>query len=243
MVSVGNIIQIVNNGGYLYKTRQSGWEKIEAVSQVAGDSSTFTIGQSLTVGHLYHLFVVSSGSSVANAEDNGVIQSIDSGASNLTLIEAVDGYAGSGSYYGAINHYTFVATATTVVLTKKASVRRMGYILYDTQKTSGGSDKDFAVVQNNSVVSGDYASSFTIEGYAGKKLLIDIRASSTSSIPYNRYDGCTATGGTLTKLCNSFGSNNNEADTFFNFEVTSNTATITLPSGVKGYMIAFGVVQ
>jgi len=110
-----------------------------------------------------------------------------------------------------------------------------GY-LYATQHGS-----NFAVAENKSVSSSDYANSFTFSNYSGKSLLVLIRAAGSTSTAYNRFDNCTASGGTLTKLANEFGANSFGYGTFFQFDITSNSATITLPNNYKGYMIAFGI--
>ena len=114
------------------------WTKVEAVSQVASGSATFTIGQSLTVGNLYHIFTTNGGNAVANATTAAEI-TVSSGASNLTKIEEISGYFNSASYYSVIEHYTFVATSATVVFNKVATAKRLGYILYDTQGSGGSS--------------------------------------------------------------------------------------------------------
>ena len=105
----------------------SSWTEVEAVS-LTPQSATLSLSN-LTVGHLYHLFVSSAGSSQANAESNMAITA-NSGTSGLTLVDKAT--ARASGYYSTILHYTFTATSTTAVFDKTSS-RYMGYILYDTQ--------------------------------------------------------------------------------------------------------------
>ena len=137
-VASGDIVKM-GGAGYLYATQQAAgsWEEVEAVSQAAGGSATFTIGQSLTVGNLYHIFTTNGANTLANATTGAEI-TVSSGASNLTKIEEISGYFNSSAYYSVIEHYTFVATSATVVFNKVATAKRLGYILYDTQGSGGG---------------------------------------------------------------------------------------------------------
>lgn len=105
----------------------SGWTEVEAVS-LTPQSATLSLSN-LTVGHLYHLFVSSAGSSQAYAESNMAITA-NSGTSGLTLVDKAT--ARASSYYSSILHYTFTATSTTAVF-NRTNTRYMGYIIYDTQ--------------------------------------------------------------------------------------------------------------
>ena len=106
----------------------SGWTLVEAVSQVPSGVGTFTIGQSLTVGKTYHIFMTNSGGNV-NTANNVASISGSSGVSNLTEISKVNGFYGSGNYYSSMIHYSFEATAQTVVFSKYNNTVRPGYIL------------------------------------------------------------------------------------------------------------------
>ena len=112
----------------------SQWEEVEAVSQTPTGTS-FTIGQSLTVGNIYHIFSTNAGSTAANAKNLSALTA-GSGVGNFVHIEDIVGKADS-SYFSAIAHYSFTATAATVSFSKSSS-RQPGYILYDTQRSGSG---------------------------------------------------------------------------------------------------------
>ena len=73
------------------------------------------------------------------------------------------------------------------------------------------------------------SSSYTISNKNGKKLLVFLFYTVGSATAYNRLDGATATGGTISKLCNLRNQNATGYGTFYNLEVTSDTCTITAP--------------
>lgn len=106
----------------------TGWSFVEAVSMVPA-TATFTIGTSLTVGKIYHIFTTNSGGSTSTADLVTAITA-SSGVSDLTLHHNVNGYYGSGSVYSSMFHYSFKATAQTAIFAKQAAARKLGYILF-----------------------------------------------------------------------------------------------------------------
>ena len=87
----------------------------------------------------------------------------------------------------------------------------------------GGGISDYTVSVNTS----DYGKTHTISNKKGSKLLILLCDWSSSSIPYNRFDGATANGGTITNKGNFVSSNTYIAGTWYLAEVTSDTFTIS----------------
>lgn len=73
------------------------------------------------------------------------------------------------------------------------------------------------------------SSTFNINNQENKKFLVLLFYHSGSSTAYNRLDGATCSGGTITKLCNLKNANATAYGTFYNIEITSSTCTITAP--------------
>ena len=104
-----------------------GWKHISTVYDTTQTSTTFNLNN-LSIGKIYHLFVTNAGSSAESAITNATL-TISSGASDLT-IDSIEGFAGTGTYYSSIVHYTFTATASTVSFTK-VNQRKLGYMLFE----------------------------------------------------------------------------------------------------------------
>lgn len=69
----------------------------------------------------------------------------------------------------------------------------------------------------------------TISNKNGSKLLVFAFITTTSSQPYDRLDGATIEGGTISKLSNLRSLNTTTYGTFYNVSVTSDSCTITAP--------------
>ena len=95
-----------------------------------------------------------------------------------------------------------------------------GYSLLDDQVTTG-------------------ATAHTLSNMKGKKLLILLFYwQSSTNLSVTRFDGATASGGTVTKVANLLSENARTAGTFYFLNVTSNSCTITAPYSC--YMKTFG---
>ena len=89
--------------------------------------------------------------------------------------------------------------------------------------SGGGGISDYTVSANTS----DYGKTHTISNKKGSKLLILLCDWASSHIPYNRFDGATASGGTITEKGNFTPSSTYVSGTWYLAEVTSDTFTIT----------------
>lgn len=81
-------------------------------------------------------------------------------------------------------------------------------------------------------------SSFAI----GKKLLVLLFYHTGSAQAYNRLDGATATGGTITKLCNLRNTSGTAYGTFYNLEITSTSCVVTAPNNYSCFAQVFEAV-
>lgn len=71
---------------------------------------------------------------------------------------------------------------------------------------------------------------FSFSNFAvGKKLLVLLFYHTGSAMAYNRFDGATASNGTISKLCNLRNTNGTAQGTFFNLEVTGSNCSVTAP--------------
>lgn len=91
----------------------------------------------------------------------------------------------------------------------------------------GGGGSNFDVILDDSA-SDKYATSHTITGQAGKKVIAFLYASGSNVTAYNTYDGAaTNDGSTITKLCNEHAYNARGYGTFYQIDVATNSCTIS----------------
>lgn len=64
---------------------------------------------------------------------------------------------------------------------------------------------------------------------SGKHYLVLVYATLTTNMVYNRFDGCTASGGTLTKISNMTSASAHGVGTFYDLEASSSSVTLTAP--------------
>lgn len=99
----------------------------------------------------------------------------------------------------------------------------------------GGGGGSFSEKYSNLTAS----SSHTITGLtAGKHYLVLVYFISAANMLYNRYDGCTASGGTLTKVSNLTASALHAVGTFYDLVPSGSSATITTAQ-YNAYMKVF----
>ena len=82
---------------------------------------------------------------------------------------------------------------------------------------------------------------YTISNMNGKKLLIFLFYTVGSATAYDRLDGATATGGTISKLCNLRNTSATGYGTFYNLSITSNECIITAPNNYSCFYQVFDV--
>ena len=94
--------------------------------------------------------------------------------------------------------------------------------------SSGGGSGDYTVV-DSFPTSSHYSSTYTISNMAGKKLLILVCDWTGSRYDYDRYDGATASDGSVvTKLTNIASTSTYVAGTFYQVNVATNSCTMTV---------------
>lgn len=102
----------------------------------------------------------------------------------------------------------------------------MAYLRATNSSSGGVSISDFTNPFNSTSTA---TQTYTISNKSGEKYLVLLFYFQGSAMAYNRLDGATCSGGTLTKINNMRSVNATGYGTYYNLNVTSNTCTITAP--------------
>lgn len=104
---------------------------------------------------------------------------------------------------------------------------------------SGGGSGDFSIIVDDSAYPGGYATSHTITGQAGKKVIAFLYASSSNNTSKTYYDGATTSdGSTITKLCNQLATDARAFGTFYQIDVATNSCIVSHTNTC--YALVFG---
>ena len=96
-------------------------------------------------------------------------------------------------------------------------------------KRKGGGGAGYSGYANIVTAGNTTSRTLTISNKNGSKLIVLAFITTTSSTAYDRLDGTTASGGTISKINNLRTMNTTTYGTFFNLSVTSNSCTLTAP--------------
>lgn len=72
-------------------------------------------------------------------------------------------------------------------------------------------------------------SSYNFPEMKGRRIIVLLFYHTGSATAYDRLDGATCSGGTITKLCNLRNTSATAYGTFYNLEITSDICTVTAP--------------
>ena len=94
-------------------------------------------------------------------------------------------------------------------------------------RTSGGGGSSPATNYTSKYSDNDSARSHTLSLTSGHKYLALLWNQSSATQAYNRYDGATCSGGSLTKIINLANTNGYMQGTFYVLSATSSSVTLT----------------
>ena len=91
-----------------------------------------------------------------------------------------------------------------------------------------GGIENYALIYNKTNAT---ATSFTLSGMKGKRVLaLAFSWYNSNSYASTRFDGATATGGTINKICNLLDVTARTQGTYYNLDITSDECVVTVPA-------------